>query len=235
MTLLRAVLLTAGLMPCLLYSQPAITVVGGTAFSFGTIATAPPVERIVTLRSTGSDTLVIEDVIAICGCTGTLLSEDRTAPGDSGKLSISFNPSTFSGHVEKTVHVRTNAPTQPDITINFTAEVVKALEFEPAYVFVKTVIDSATTAPITLANVGDTPIRIRSVRSTNDLVSVSNDDAEIGPGAETTVVTSVKSSLAGTFTGSIEIATDHPSQPLLSIRYIARVKAAPRPPSTLHR
>jgi hypothetical protein len=232
MTLLRAFLLMAGLMPCLLYSQPAITITGGTEFTFGAIATAAPVERLLTLRSTGTDTLVIEDVIALCGCTGTLLSEDHIAPGDSGLLSISFNPSTFSGHIAKSVHLRTNDPAAAEITINFTAEVGKALEYDPAYVFVKTLVDSITTATITLSNVGDKPVRLRSVRSTSDLVTVSTSDTEIEPGKEAMITTSFTSKLAGTFTGNIEIATDHALQPRLSIRYRAWVKAPPHPAST---
>ena len=92
----------AGLLPCHLHSQPALTVVGGTRFSFGDITSTSPVERIVTLRNTGTDTLVIEDVLAICGCTGTLLSSDHIAPHDSGSLSISFNPGSFSGKVLRT-------------------------------------------------------------------------------------------------------------------------------------
>jgi hypothetical protein len=226
MTVLRAIFFLAGLTPCLLYSQPAITVVGGTEFSFGTITTAAPVERLITLRSTGSDTLVIEAVFANCGCTGTLLSQENIAPGDSGRLAVSFNPGTFSGHIEKSVHVRTNDPAQPDITINFTAEVVKALEFDPAYVFVKTVTDSATTSTITISNVGATPIRLRSVRSTSGLVQVTSNDTEIGPGKDAAIVTTFASTRSGTFTGNIEIATDHPLQPLVSIRYMAWVKAS---------
>lgn len=216
--------LMAGLIPCLLYSQPNATVVGGTEFSFGNIATAIPVEKLITVRNTGSDTLVIEDVVAICGCTGTLVSNGHIAPQDSGIVSISFNPSTFSGLVEKMVHVKTNDPAKNDITIKFSANVIKALEFDPEYIFIKTVVDSTTSSLITLSNVGNTKIKILSVKATSGLVSTTLEEEEISPGKEVSITTSITPKSSGTITGNIEILTDHPLQPHLSIRYMAWVK-----------
>lgn len=223
----------AGLLPCLLYSQPVLSVVGGSAFTFGDITSNSAVQKIVTLANRGSDTLVVDDVLAICGCTGTLLSSDHIAPGDSGSLSISFDPSAFSGHVEKHVSLHTNDPAHGRIDITFTANVVKALVIDPPYLFVKTIVDSATTAPISLFNSSSKDIRILSVKSTSDLISVKLEDRKIAPGKETSIVTTVTPRRSGMISGNIEFTTDHPLQPMLTIRYMAWVKAdhAMNPPS----
>lgn len=229
-----ACLLTAGLIPCLLYSQPAIDIVGGTEFNFGDVTTAIPAQKLITFKNIGQDTLIIEDVVAVCGCTGTLLSSDHIAPRDSGILSVLFNPQTYSGHVEKTVNVRTNDPAHGEIILKFSVNVTKALEFDPDYVFVKTVVDSTTSSPITLSNVGPNKIKILSVKSTSNLVSVTLDEDEIAPGKDASIITTITPKTAGTVTGNIEFTTNHPLQPHFSVRYMAWVKNSSTPRSTNH-
>lgn len=221
--------LMAGLIPCLLYSQPSLTVRGGTEFSFGDIPSYGTVQRLVTLVNSGNDTLVIDHIWALCECTGTLLNSDHIAPNDSSVLAITFNPTAFSGKVVKTIQTSTNDPANKNVTIKFSASVVKALEIDPDYVFVKTIIDSTTSAPITLNNTGDKDIKILSVKSTNPLVSVKLSDDKISPGKDAIIVTTVTSKTGGMITGNIEFTTDHPLQPLMNIRYRAWVKDVPHP------
>src|ERR1041385_3351827 len=78
-------------------AQPKIQAVGGTTYDFGDAYTGNKVDRLITVRNIGTDTLRITDVKAQCGCTAAMMTQKSIAPGDSGKLSISFNTSGYGG------------------------------------------------------------------------------------------------------------------------------------------
>src|SRR5512135_672795 len=81
----------------MLHAQPVLKVGEGTSLDFGTIYRGEQFERKLTLKNTGTDTLLLGNVEASCGCTGTMLSSNRLAPGESGSLLIKFNSKNFSG------------------------------------------------------------------------------------------------------------------------------------------
>src|ERR1043166_8182345 len=126
-----------------LFGQSKLVIVGRNVLEFGVVYT-PSIERFITLKNTGTDTLSISNVSTTCGCTAALLSNAHLAPGDTGTLSIKFDAKRYSGKVQKTVSMNTNDPTQKHININFTADVVKSLDFDPEYMFFSTTVDSTT-------------------------------------------------------------------------------------------
>lgn len=63
----------------------------------------------------GNEPLVISKVRTSCGCTVPEYSEEAIAPGDSGHVKITFNPSGRPGKFSKSVYVHTN--TIPERTI----------------------------------------------------------------------------------------------------------------------
>lgn len=212
------------LAPALLWGQPKFRMVGGTKFNFGQVYTGKTVKHNLLIENPGTDTLVITDVSASCGCTGTLMSNSHIAPGDTGILSISFDSRRFSGDIEKTVSMNTNDTTQSHVRVTFVANVVKTLELIPEYVVFRTPLDSASTQEVSFKNIGITPVRILSISSSQpDLVTVKASATEIKPGDDATLTCMLKPKSPGTLNGTITITTDHPKMPMIDVRFFGLV------------
>src|SRR5947207_6851631 len=109
-------------------AQPKIQAPGGTTYDFGDAYTGNKVDRLITVRNAGTDTLRISEVKAQCGCTAAMMTQKSIPPGDSGKLSISFNTSGYGGsRPTKQVYITSNDTSQPKLTITFNVNVVNVL------------------------------------------------------------------------------------------------------------
>ncbi len=218
---------TAGILTCLmpahLLAQPRLHIVGGASFDFGELYT-PSAKKLLTLRNTGQDTLIISNVSASCGCTGVLMSHNRIAAGDSGVLAITFDAKRFSGPVEKIVSFSTNDKSQEHVRITFRATVNKTLEFEPEYFYFSTFPDSIATKELTIKNSSKKVIRLLRIAPSSEVFSVTASEDRIEPGQEITLTGSVKLASVGTFSGNVEITTDHSNVPSFAVRYFALVK-----------
>lgn len=211
-------------LPALTAAQPRLFISGGASFEFGEVLQGKTVEHPVMLKNIGSAPLLISKVLPGCGCTGTLLSNDRLAPGDSSVLSVTFNSTMFLGHVEKGVALETNDTSHAHVDIRFNADVIKLFELDPDYLFLKASPDSTTTRTLTITNSGKHEINFLSVSPSSNLVTAKLSRMSIKPGEETTLTGSITPPKPGTYTGNIDITTDDPREPVLSVRYFSWVK-----------
>lgn len=60
------------------------------------------------ITNTGTSNLFIIDARAQCGCTKPEYSDKPIAPGKTGKIKVTFDPSTQLGGFQKSIDVRTN-------------------------------------------------------------------------------------------------------------------------------
>lgn len=81
---------------------------------FGNITQANRVSHTFTFKNTGKTPLVIESASAMCGCTVPEWPKEPIAPGETGKISVEFDPTGKMGQQSKQVTIRAN--TQPEIT-----------------------------------------------------------------------------------------------------------------------
>ncbi|MDE6383551.1 MAG: DUF1573 domain-containing protein [Paramuribaculum sp.] len=63
--------------------------------------------------NTGTDSLVVLDARANCGCTRPTYSRKPVAPGDTVEISVSYHPNGRPGRFDKHVRVTTNATDSP--------------------------------------------------------------------------------------------------------------------------
>lgn len=89
---------------------------------FGKIASDRQVENTLILRSVGTDTLVVDSILAPCGCTVPELDRYRLPPGLETELHIAFNPQNLTGIVTRKVLVFIRGREEP-IEITIAAEV----------------------------------------------------------------------------------------------------------------
>jgi hypothetical protein len=87
-----AILLTSGMV----YAQQkeaAITVVDSTMYDFGDISEADgPVSHTFTILNNGELPLVIQRVVASCGCTTPEWTKEPIAPGKTGEVKVTYDP-----------------------------------------------------------------------------------------------------------------------------------------------
>ncbi len=188
-------------------------------FSFGKVYKGSRPTQLVTVRNVGRDTLNIIDVSAQCGCTAAMISKQRIAPSDSGKLSITFNTAAYEGLVTKHVYVQTNDPSVPRMTIEFSANVIQSITMDPTYVsFNVTTLDTTCSKIIKLTNTSKQSIRIFSATSEMQGLRVSLLQNQLMPGEQTDLQLVYHPVGQTTVQGIINLKTDDPGQPDIEYR-----------------
>lgn len=135
--------------------QPKLEMIGGTKFDLGSVYRGTMAERRIVLKNSGTDTLIISRVDVSCGCTGTMVSNDHIAPGDTGTLLITFNSKNFRGPVHKTLTVNSNDPGQPQALVQFEGTVVEDVVVTPEYLwFQDAEVGAKNTRILTIKNEG---------------------------------------------------------------------------------
>jgi hypothetical protein len=208
-----------------LIAQPKIEISTGPTLDMGDVYSGQKAEHITFVRNIGSDTLLITEVKAQCGCTATLMTEKKLAPRDSGKLSISFNTAGANGHATKEVYISSNDPATPKATIRFTANVLNVIDVTPKMLaFDQAKVDTTYTKVITISNPSTKdPVKILSVTPKFEQLEVTLMKNQLMPGEQTQLQAVLKPIKSGTLNGTIELMTDNPNQPKYEIRVVAFV------------
>lgn len=81
---------------------------------FGMIKPGETVSHVFEFRNTGKAPLIIENASASCGCTVPEYPRQPIAPGESGRIKVSFDSQGKFGMQNKQVTISAN--TQPNIT-----------------------------------------------------------------------------------------------------------------------
>lgn len=80
----------------------------------GTFPESAPVKKAVyTFTNVGNAPLVINQVVASCGCTVPKYDKRPIAPGQKGLVEITYNgQGKFPGHFKKSITIKSNAKTE---------------------------------------------------------------------------------------------------------------------------
>ena len=225
-----ALLFTAALSICLAfsaYAQPKIKVLEGTQLNFGDVFNGKKAEKVISIQNVGTDTLRITEVRAQCGCTAALMNDadKRLGPNQTGKLSIAFDTHNYHGPVSKQVYISSNDTSNAKVTVTFTTNVIEVLQFDPRqFSFDNLKIDSSSSRTITITNPSDkTPVKILSIDCKSPALKLTVMKNQLMPGEKTQLQAVYTPDKSGTFQGDVEITTDHPVNPKLTIKYFAWV------------
>lgn len=91
-------------------------------FDFGKIKKGEQVSHTFEVTNTGNTPLIISKVVPTCGCTVPDFTKEPILPGKTGKITLKFDSSNFSGIVHKTAELYANVAKVP-IELRFTADV----------------------------------------------------------------------------------------------------------------
>lgn len=76
---------------------------------FGDIYQGDKVQHTFAFENTGTEPLIITNVMVTCGCTATEWPRDPIAPGQQGEITIQFNSAGKMGRQNKVITVMSNA------------------------------------------------------------------------------------------------------------------------------
>ena len=213
-------------LPSTALAQPVLEIVGGKTIALDTLYRGQVVERMVTLRNAGDQTLLIGEILTSCGCTGTVVSTDRLTPGSTGTLKVTLNAKSFGGPVKKTITVKSNDPAHPSSVIELTGFVVQQIEVEPqSFWFKDAEVGRATTVSATLRNAGKVPVKLLKVSTALDGLTVALPTEEIPPGKQVTITATLKAvKEMPVISDGVRIATSSSAQPEVYIPIFGTAK-----------
>lgn len=114
-----------------------------TTLDLGDVFTHSPISTTAEIFNRGKKPLELKIVGTTCGCTGARLDKTVLAPGEGTRLEVEINPSTKKGGFGVSVHLSTNDPNQPDVSVGLSGNANNAVILTPAVVsFDDTEIDS---------------------------------------------------------------------------------------------
>lgn len=207
-----------------IFSQPSIKIVGGTNADFGTLYRGDRIEKKLTIKNDGSDTLRIANVSASCGCTAAMLSEKIIAPGDSGSLNVGFNSENFSGKVQKNVTLTSNDPQNPTLQFRFGVNIIEELSLDPRTLIVREAKKGENVSTsLRIKNTSTFPISLLSWNSENKNLSIELPKEPIQPSDEITLIVNYFCEQAGYVNSTFDIVTNAKKQSKLTINFYINI------------
>ena len=196
-------------------AQPRIDFPEGTTIDLGTVSRGEVITHSVTVANSGSDTLVVEQVKASCGCTGTMMSTSRIAPGGTGILSVKLDTRNLSGSVTKTVTVNSNSAGDRMASIQLLATVREEIILRPQQFWFKDAqVGRESKSEILLRNGGTDTLYLSGYRATLDGLSVDVPKIPMPPGSEATLTARFTPGRAmPVVADAIFLLTSNPRQP----------------------
>ena len=105
--------LTLALCATVMMGQQAVITFDRTDHDFGTINEGDGrVTTVFEFKNEGMEPLLLSNVRASCGCTTPNWTREPVEPGQSGKITVTYNPNGRPGNFKKTITITSNA-TQP--------------------------------------------------------------------------------------------------------------------------
>ncbi|WKN31890.1 DUF1573 domain-containing protein [Porifericola rhodea] len=80
-----------------------------SSHDFGDIEQGDKVSYVFEFENSGTEPLILSNVLTTCGCTATSWPREPLAPGEGGEIAVSFNSAGKMGKQNKVVTVVSNA------------------------------------------------------------------------------------------------------------------------------
>lgn len=121
----RTILATALLaISAVIFAQQPVITFEKTEHDFGKINEADGrVTTIFTFKNEGMAPLVLSNVRASCGCTTPTWTKTPIEPGQTGDITVTYNPNGRPGRFQKTITITSNA-TAPTVKLTIKGEVI---------------------------------------------------------------------------------------------------------------
>jgi len=196
---------------------------------FGNLGQKQDTKHIFKFRNSGEVLLVIDNVKATCGCTGTLLSKNEIPPGGEGEIEVTFRTGMSSGKKKKRIDVYSNDPENPSIKLYITANIIVPVEVKPRSLYWLAEKDEPSKRKIEFLYQPDHETKIVKLESSSPALKATFRPKSDGEAAGYDIDIEFDGSLpVGDFRERLTIVTDNPKHPSLQVKINGRVTGAIR-------
>jgi hypothetical protein len=207
------------------FATPAIKFKSQMA-DFGEVESGQLVDVSFEFENSGSDPLIITNVIPSCGCTTAGLAKKEYKPGEKGTILIKFNSSGYNGKVVKTITVLSNDPdgAETRLTIGGTVTVKNfaQADLKPERINFETVTVGKTyTRKLNLSNSGTNDLRIIEISCAPE-VSLQFKTNLLGAKKTSEITLNFTPFAKGPFNNMVKIRTNDYRNPYIFIRLEAQ-------------
>jgi len=219
-------LLTSLLLATVACAAPELTVEKGT-FNFGTVTQGKRVQHNFVIKNSGDAPLLVKQLTASCGCTAAKPSASTIPPGKSGEIQVTFDSTNFSGKVQKTVQMTTNAGKTPVYTFTLDGTVAEELQVSPQQLSLGQLAPGQTKqATITVTNRGTSSVKLLAVNFTSSSLQMKATikKPELKPGESGTIEVSITPHAeAKILSGYLHIMTSSPQKKEITVSVYASI------------
>lgn len=174
-------------------AAPELSVEKGT-FNFGSIPQGKKVQHTFKIKNSGDAPLQIKKLEAACGCTAVKPSTSQVQPGKSAEIDVIFDSASFSGKVQKSVTMTTNAGKTPSYTFNMEGTVTEELQVAPRQLSLGALTPGvAKQVVVNVTNNGGSNVKLLAVNVTSASLQIkaSIRKAELKPGETGSIEVSI--------------------------------------------
>lgn len=214
------------LLAAVLFAKPAIKF-KSTTIDFGEVESGKIVDINFEFENTGSDLLIIKNVIPSCGCTATGLAKKEYKAGEKGTIASKFNSSGYNGKIIKTITVTSNDPDGAETRLTISGTVIvkdfAQADIKPDRVnFDMVKIGKTYTRKLNLSNSGNADLRIIEI-SCNPEVSLLFKTNVLAAKKTTEITLTFTPFTKGSFNNMVKIRTNDYRNPYVFVRLEAQV------------
>jgi hypothetical protein len=208
------------------FGAPELTATEST-YNFGTIPQGKQVPHNFVIRNSGDAPLQIKEVNVSCGCTAAKPSASLIEPGKSAEIQVVFDSTNFTGKVQKSVTLVTNAGKARNFTFNLEGTIIEMLQFAPRQLNLGPVKPGAAKqASVTVTNRGGSSVKLLSATGTSNTLQIKAviKKSEIKSGETGSIeLTITPRPDAKIMSGYLHILTDSPQKKEIIIPVYASV------------
>lgn len=214
------------LLAAMLFAKPAIKF-KSTTIDFGEVESGKIVDINFEFENTGSDLLIIKNVIPSCGCTTTGLAKKEYKAGEKGTIASKFNTGGYNGKVIKTITVTSNDPDAAETRLTISGTVIikdfAQADLKPDRInFDMVTVEKTYTRKLNLSNSGNADLRIIEI-SCNPEVSLQFKTNILGAKKTTEIILNFTPFTKGSFNNMVKIRTNDYRNPYVFVRLEAQV------------
>jgi len=222
----KSIVVSLFLLSMALSAKPAIKFKSLTA-DFGEVASGKIVDILFEFENTGTDILIIKNVIPACGCTTAALVKKEYNPGEKGTIASKFNTSGYNGKVIKTITVSSNDSDAPETRLTLTGTVIvkdfAQADLKPEHIpFGSVSVGKSYVRKLNLSNLGNLDLRVLEV-SCGPEVSLSFKTNSLQAKKSTEITLTFTPFEKGTFNNMVKIRTNDFRTPYVFVRLEAQV------------
>lgn len=194
-------------------------------FNFGQIYKGQKVEHIYKFENQGKDTLEIKKVKSSCGCTAVILTNKTILPGETGEIKTTFNSSTYSGNIMKSITVSSNDPDAPNHRLTISGQIIEVISIKPVNINFGSVFldkDTDKTVTVTVKSQTEPDFKINKITPSKPYINASI--AEEKDGEYIINVTLKDYRKIGKFSGKIILETNSQKQQKADIPFFGEIE-----------